>query len=281
MIEDAAAAPALPGVVAPEEGKEWGRPQGVGVLSVRGSGPFAGVRRSAERLVCACVLAVAAVVLSSCQSTEPTSSTVRYGAADRPLRIASRGRAQVPELIAFFTRTNPRVDRERLTEIARSYLDEAAAEGINSDIAFCQMVHETDYLRFGGDARAWQNNFCGLGVVGGGRRGPSFSSVRIGVRAHIQHLKAYADAEPLHQGCVDPRFALVRRARAPFVEDLAGTWAADPQYGVKVKRLLAALEVHLDRPSVTAHATAREPLVSLDDQTLYRAGSSLTATTRR
>jgi hypothetical protein len=227
-------------------------PQGVGVLSVRLSGPFARVRRGGERLVFSCVLAVGTLVLTSCRSTERTFPAVRYGAPDRPLRIASRGRAQVPELIAFFTATNPRVDLARLKEIARTYLDEAAAEGINSDIAFCQMVHETDYLRFGGDAWAGQNNFCGLGVTGGGRRGLSFSSVRIGVRAHIQHLKAYADAEPLHRSCVDPRFALVRRARAPFVEDLAGTWATDPQYGVKLNRLLATLETHLDRPSLTA-----------------------------
>ena len=172
------------------------------------------MRRSVGRLVFSCVLVVAVGVLTSCQSTEGTFQTVRYGAGDRSLRIASRGRAQVPELIAFFTKTNPRVDLERLSEIARAYLDEAAAEGINSDIAFCQMVHETDYLRFGGDAWAWQNNFCGLGVMGGGRRGQSFSSVRIGVRAHIQHLKAYADTEPLHTSCVDPRFGLVRRAGA-------------------------------------------------------------------
>jgi hypothetical protein len=221
------------------------------------------VWRGVERVVSSCVLAVVAAVLTSCQTAEPTFHTVRYGVGDRPLRIASRGRAQVPELIAFFTKTNPQVDLERLSEIARTYLDEAAAEGINSDIAFCQMVHETDYLRFGGDSRAWQNNFCGLGVMGGGRRGLSFASVRIGVRAHIQHLKAYADAEPLRQSCVDPRFALVRRARAPFVEDLAGTWATDPQYGVKLKRLLAGLETHLDRPPATARATGRESLVSL------------------
>jgi hypothetical protein len=245
---------------------------------VRLSGPCGRDGRGAERLVFLCVLAVAAVVLTSCQSTEWTFPTVRYGDPDRPRLIASRGRAQVPELIAFFTETNPRVDFERLHEIARAYLDEAGAEGINSDIAFCQMVHETDYLRFGGDARAWQNNFCGLGVTGGGRPGLSFSSVRIGVRAHIQHLKAYANAEPLHRRCVDPRFALVRRARAPFVEDLAGTWAADPQYGVKLKCILAALETHLDQPSATARATGRESLVSLDDR---KTGLALTSTMRR
>jgi hypothetical protein len=223
------------------------------------------VRYGVKRLVLACAWAAAAVVLTSCQSTGRTFRTVPYGDPGRPLPIASRGRAQVPELIAFFTQTNPRVDLERLHKIARTYLDEAAAEGINSDVAFCQMVHETDYLRFGGDARAWQNNFCGLGVTGGGRPGLSFSSVRIGVRAHIQHLKAYADAEPLHNRCVDPRFALVHRARAPFVEDLAGAWATDPEYAVKLRRILAALETHLDRPSVPTYATGRESPVGPAD----------------
>ncbi len=48
-----------------------------------------------------------------------------------------------------------------------------------------------------------------------------------------------------------------------IVEDLAGTWATDPQYGLKLKRLLAALQTHLDRPSPTARATGRESLASL------------------
>jgi hypothetical protein len=231
---------------------------------VRLSGLFAGVRYGVGRLVFSCVLVVAAIVLTSCQSSKWAFQTVPYIDPDRPLPIASRGRAQVPELIAFFTETNPLVDLDRLIEIARAYRDEAAAEGINSDIAFCQMVHETDYLRFGGDARPWQNNFCGLGVTGGGGHGAAFPSVRIGVRAHVQHLKAYADTEPLQQRCVDPRFALVRRARAPFVEDLAGTWAADPLYSVKLKRILATLETHLDRPFLTARAAGRESPASIE-----------------
>jgi hypothetical protein len=309
-----------PGWSRAKKAGDGGDPQGVGVLAVRLSGPLkskpfclaqrrqdrkgndagvlsswrslrppirsrAGLRERVglwlRRKAALGVLAVATVALTSCRSSEWTFHTVRYGDPDRPFLIASRGRAQVPELIAFFTETNPRVDFERLYEIARAYLDEAAAEGINSDIAFCQMVHETDYLRFGGDARAWQNNFCGLGVTGGGRPGLSFSSVRLGVRAHIQHLKAYANAEPLRQRCVDPRFTLVRRARAPFVEDLAGTWAADPQYGVKLKCILAALETHLDGPSATARATGRESLVSLDDWNIGLGGPALISTMGR
>lgn len=202
-------------------------------------------RHATGRPLFLCVTALALLTIASCQSVPSPYDTVRYDNPARPVLIATTGRAQPDQLVAFFTEANPRADLKRLTEIARAYVDEAAAEGINSDVAFCQMVHETDYLRFGGDARASQNNFCGLGVTGGGRTGASFSSVQLGVRAHIQHLKAYATAEPLRKRCVDPRFDLVRRAQAPFVEDLAGTWAADPQYAQKLKRKLAALEKRL------------------------------------
>ena len=181
----------------------------------------------------------------SCETPQPILPTIRYEEPYRPIPIASRGRAQVYHLVRFFTETNPRIGTDYLTRLARIYIDEAAAEGINSDIAFCQMVHETDYLRFGEDVQPGQNNFCGLGATGKNEPGLSFPSVQIGVRAHIQHLKAYANARPLRKKLVDPRFGRVNRAEAPYVEYLAGTWATDPHYGVKLKRKLQMLEQHL------------------------------------
>lgn len=181
----------------------------------------------------------------SCETPQPILHTIQYDEPYRPIPIASRGRAQVYQLIRFFTETNPRIDINYLTMLARAYIDEAEAEGINSDIAFCQMVHETDFLRFGDDVQPGQNNFCGLGATGRDEPGLSFPSVVIGVRAHIQHLKAYANARPLRKKLVDPRFGRVRRGQAPYVEYLAGTWAKDPQYGVKLRRKLKGLEKHL------------------------------------
>ncbi len=181
----------------------------------------------------------------SCRTPLPKLQTVQYDNLYQPILIATRGRADMHQLAAFFIETNPYIDSYRLAEMARMYIEEAAAEGINSDVAFCQMAHETNYLRFGGDVQSWQNNFCGLGATGGGEPGHSFPSIRIGIRAHIQHLKAYANTNRLHKKCVDPRFALVNRGRAPFVQDLTGTWAADPQYGAKLKKKLQALEKHL------------------------------------
>lgn len=201
--------------------------------------------RAAKRLPLLCLLVLVGRIVVSCESPRPMLSTIRYDEPYRPIPIASRGRAQVRQLVRFFTETNPRIGINYLTQLARTYIDEAEAEGINSDIAFCQMVHETNYLRFGDDVQPGQNNFCGLGATDKGESGLSFPSVEIGVRAHIQHLKAYANARPLRRELVDPRFDRVSRAQAPYVEYLAGTWATDPQYGVKLKRKLQMLEEHL------------------------------------
>ena len=201
--------------------------------------------RTARRLQLLCISVLVGGIVVSCENPQPILPTIQYDEPYRPIPIASRGRAQVHQLVRFFTETNPRIGNNYLTMLARTYIDEAEAEGINSDIAFCQMAHETNYLRFGDDVQPGQNNFCGLGATGRGEPGLSFPSVEIGFRAHIQHLKAYANAQRLRKKLVDPRFGRVSRGQAPYVEYLAGTWAKDPQYSVKLKRKLEALEKHL------------------------------------
>lgn len=201
--------------------------------------------QAAKRLQLFCILVLVGGTVVSCENPQQILPTIQYDEPYRPILIASRGRAQVRHLVRFFTETNPRIGINYLTLLARTYIDEAEAEGINSDIAFCQMVHETNYLRFGDNVQPGQNNFCGLGATDKDEPGLSFPSVEIGVRAHIQHLKAYANARPLRKRLVDPRFDRVNRGEAPYVEYLAGTWATDPQYGVKLKRKLQLLEEHL------------------------------------
>ncbi len=61
------------------------------------------------------------------------------------------------------------------------------------------------------------------------------------MRAHVQHLKGYATDAPLRKELVDPRYRWVRYGSAPTVKDLSGRWAADPQYGPKLARLLERL----------------------------------------
>jgi len=134
---------------------------------------------------------------------------------------------------------NPRVKPQSIDYIARVYVEEAAREGVNHDIAFVQMCHETRFLTYGNQVKKHQHNYCGLGATDDGSCGASFSSVVIGVRAHIQHLKAYGSVYPLRARVVDPRFKYVKRGSAPTIDHLAGTWASDRKYGIKLRQHLS------------------------------------------
>jgi len=109
-----------------------------------------------------------------------------------------------------------------IEDFCQIYYEEAAAEGVRAEVAFAQAMHETDFLRYGNIVRVGQFNFGGLGALDGNSQGncASFYTVREGVRAQIQHLKAYASTENLKNPCVDPRFHLVKRGNAPYVEYL-------------------------------------------------------------
>ncbi|MDR2020201.1 MAG: glucosaminidase domain-containing protein [Treponema sp.] len=145
------------------------------------------------------------------------------------------------KLTAFLLDSNPNADPRFTAELARLYTEEAAVEGVNHDIAFAQMCLETGFLRYGGLVTPDMNNFCGLGSIGPGQNGERFPSPRIGVRAHIQHLKAYATDEELRGELVDPRYRWVRYGSAPDITGLAGTWAADKEYALKIRTILDRL----------------------------------------
>jgi len=127
-----------------------------------------------------------------------------------------------------------------ITDFCTILLQEANAEGLRAEVVFAQAMHETGWLRFGGDVKPEQCNFAGIGATGG-VPGHSFESVRIGLRAQVQHLKAYASTASLNQECVDPRFHLVTRGIAPLVEDLGGRWAVDAGYGTRLVAQMDAL----------------------------------------
>jgi len=197
-------------------------------------------------------LAVLALMfLYSCTATPPQHSEVtmqpqrivpeRIIPSEPPVYIMGKGEVNGEELMLFLGHNNPAADIEFVRTLAYIYVEEAANEGVNHDIAFTQMCLETGFLRFGGDVKPEQFNFAGLGAVGNGAPGLSFPEPRIGVRAHIQHLKAYGSEEPLNLELVNPRFRFVRRGCSPTIEGLAGTWAADRQYAYKINSILQRL----------------------------------------
>lgn len=127
--------------------------------------------------------------------------------------------------------------------------EEADAENMKADVVFIQAMLETGYLKFGGDVKISQFNFAGLGATGNGVAGNSFKDVRTGIRAQVQHLKAYANKEALKNICVDVRFSYVTRGSAPYVEWLGiqenpngGGWAASKNYGNDLLGLINKLK---------------------------------------
>lgn len=117
--------------------------------------------------------------------------------------------------------------------------EEAVDEGIRPEVVFAQSMNETGWLQFGGDVKIEQFNFAGLGATGGGVAGAQFESVRQGLRAQVQHLKAYATDEKPKKEIVDPRYNLVTKGTAPYVEWLGINenpkkvgWAGALRYGM-------------------------------------------------
>ena len=136
-------------------------------------------------------------------------------------------------------------------DFASIVYDEAVAEGVSPELVFVQAMKETGWLRFGGDVSVSQYNFSGIGAVGGGAKGASFPDVRTGIRAQVQHLRAYADSSAttasLANAVVDPRFTYVRKGAAPVVEYLGiqenpshTGWAAAKNYGYDLVSMMKA-----------------------------------------
>ena len=125
-----------------------------------------------------------------------------------------------------------------INDFCQIVLDEANAEGVKAEILFAQTMLETGWLKFGDSVKAEQCNFGGIGAVNANAGGASFGDVRSGLRAQVQHLKAYASKEPLNNLCVDPRFEKVERGVAPCVEDLNGRWAVPGDgYGQRIVKI--------------------------------------------
>ena len=131
--------------------------------------------------------------------------------------------------------------------LAAHFIAEGADEGVTGDVAFIQSIVETAWFRFSGTVRPSSNNFAGIGAVDSNPGAFAvFPDARTGVRAQIQHLRAYADPRartctvpPLRHPCVDPRFDLVSpKGRAPAWNQLGnGNWATAKGYGARILAL--------------------------------------------
>jgi hypothetical protein len=204
------------------------------------------------RAVIPAVIALAALA-GACRSAGPKPPATAAPAIAPGTRIPIMGgsRLTAVRLATWFNRRQPRpsgvyaatVPVERLAAI---FIAEGAAEGVTGDVAFIQSVIETGWFRFGGPVAGWMNNLAGIGVTATNPSPAVFPDARTGVRAQIQHLRAYADPRasactvpPLVHPCVDPRFNLVSpKGAAPHWNDLGnGKWATASTYAARILSL--------------------------------------------
>ena len=128
-------------------------------------------------------------------------------AAADTITIMGAAEASEEQMVRYIEKRNPQPKLNcSVEDIVRYYYEEAGREGIRPDVALCQALKETGFFAYGGDVSPKQNNFCGLGATGNREPGASFATPQLGVRAHIQHLMAYATQERPHGAIVDPRY---------------------------------------------------------------------------
>ena len=169
-------------------------------------------------------------------------------AEDSLTAIMGKAAATAEQMKSYLKKKNPAVPQSVLDMIPL-YISEGEAEGVRGDIAFAQSCLETGNFTFSGSAVTLpQNNFCGLGVTQRGKTGLSFESPQLGIRAQVQHLKAYASTDKLRNERIDPRFRYVTRGCAPYTEWLGQKenpqgkgWAAGEKYGEKILSILKAI----------------------------------------
>ena len=208
---------------------------------------FIYMKQSKNLFVTAIILAALAapILFPSCQSL----NKIEKERITISRRLLAKGQLTADQLARFFIGENDQETYDHIYNFACLYIDEAAAENINSDIAFAQMCLETGFLRYGGLVQPEWHNYCGLGAISPQEPGCIFETEELGVRAHIQHIQAYATKEDvkLNRELVDPRYNWVHKTKfAVTMGDLALSWAADPDYAPKLNRILTRMEDSLN-----------------------------------
>lgn len=159
-------------------------------------------------------------------------------------------------------------EAKTIEDFCRIYVEECNAEGVRAEVAFSQAMLETGFLQYKGDVSIEQYNFAGLDASGKHYkpdgsldfidRGRSYTSVRQGIRAQVQRLKAYAvkgtTTSSFKNTCVDPDkytpwWTSTIVGIAPHVEWLGQNenpkgfgWATAKGYGTLIKNNMARLK---------------------------------------
>lgn len=158
--------------------------------------------------------------------------------------VEGKGSLQKSGIIAYIKKQNPSVNDNFVNKLIDTYIEEAAFENINHDIAIAQMLYATSFLK--GSKFVSSNNYGGLLEL------PSwdgkFATMTEGVRAHIQHIKGYASVTMNNKQIVDPRYYLLINLKylgtVKTLDQLCQRWvsrSASADYKKSIEKILNAL----------------------------------------
>jgi hypothetical protein len=148
--------------------------------------------------------------------------------------VMGKGSTSPERVIAYVRKINRDLSNSDIV-IINEYFYEARYEGVNVDLAIAQMLHWTGFFR-----RRDRMATCNYG----GLKDCSFPNIKTGVRAHIQHLKAYARQRPKREIIVDPRFNFVFDHRGfPGIafDQVYPIWSQNPRYRQDIEEILRNL----------------------------------------
>ena len=184
------------------------------------------------------------------------------------------GKSVIPKSVMVKVLENK--DLEKYIELIGYFYEAGEVYGIRADLAICQSFLETGWFTFKGYVRPEWHNYAGLGATdkNANKNIAIFPNDFIGAVAQVQHLLAYANNEDPEKLCrdwkvVDPRFNLVTRGVAPYVEWLGQKenpkgkgWATGKDYGYKILKIYNDIyeqfKSEIERPSTNVEQFIKE-----------------------
>ena len=175
-------------------------------------------------------------------SQRTTTNNDRYSYTDSAIfskKIVSTGSLKSDKVLSYVRDKNPSLSHMDIAVI-NSYFNLSGS--INVDIAIAQMLYYTDFFK-----RIDRVKTCNFGCLSD--TPPDFYGdfkgiVTDGIKAHIQHLRAYAHEPPgLQEKIIDPRYDLAYRKGSKEINfrEVFNNWSADPEYGQKIINILQDL----------------------------------------
>lgn len=121
--------------------------------------------------------------------------------------------------------------------LAKLYLHIGKEEGVRGDLAFSQALIDTNYFN-DANYHADSYNYISIRTHQSDGKPVVFQNPSEGIRAHIQHLKAYGSTQGLNTPLVDPIFHLVPRGSVLYWEDIDKDWFLPQEnYGLLIIKL--------------------------------------------